>query len=126
MELPHRADVKVTWQISRKTELTLFPLRHILSNVNLWVIDIKNNFLATSMSVYGEEVIENNPRIFLYDLDQLKDLTIEEKNLWSREINCPIEEITDPHIALNSTSMFGITRDDDGGSKIHVWDFWSY
>ena len=77
------------------------------------------------MSVYGEEGIENHPRIFLYDLDQLKDLQIEEKNLWTREIHCPIEDISDPHIALNSTSMFGLTRDYNGGSKIHVWDFWS-
>ena len=101
--------------------------RHILSNVNLWVIDIKNNFLATSMSVYGDDAnIQVNPSIFLYDLDQLQDSTIEEKNLWTREIQCEIEEVADPHIALNSTSMFGITRDNDGGSKIHVWDFWSY
>jgi len=108
--------------------LTGEKLRHILSNVNLWVIEFKNNFLATSMSVYGnnEEGIEIHPKIFLYDLTQLKDSKVEDKNLWSREISCTIEEISDPHIALNSTSMFALTRDNEGGSKVDVWDFWSY
>ena len=104
-----------------------FNFRHILNDINLWVIEIRNNFLATSMSVYGdEEGIEVNPKIFLYDLDQLKDLKIEENKLWSRTISCEIEDISDPHITLNSTQMFALTRDNQGGSKIHVWDFWNY
>ena len=79
------------------------------------------------MSVYGEEEDnESHPKIYLYDLEQLKDVQIEDKKLWRRELACTIEEISDPHIALNSTTLFALTRDNEGGSIIRAWDFWNY
>ena len=80
------------------------------------------------MSIYSEEEEEDelHPKIFLYDIDQLKDLRIEETKLWSRNISCAIEDKSDPHIALNSTNVFALTRDVQQGSKVHVWNFWNY
>ena len=47
--------------------------RHIHSNLSMWVITIKNNFLATSMSVMTNFHEDNNrePSIFIHDLQEL-------------------------------------------------------
>ena len=48
------------------------------------------------------------------------------EKLWVKELKWSIEcfEHT-AHIALNTISLFAVTRNAGQGSKIHVWDFWN-
>ena len=111
--------------------------RHIHTDLSMWVITIKDNILATSMSVIREddenfdECPNTSPSIFLHDIRDLVDPEVKFENIWTQEIECPIEHFSDPHIALNSTSLFAVARNSSKGqsskgSKIHVWDFWTY
>ena len=111
--------------------------RHIHSDLSMWVITIKDNILATSMSVIREddenfdECPNTSPSIFLHDIRDLVDPEVKSEKIWTQEIECPIEHFSDPHIALNSTSLFAVARNSSKGqsskgSKIHVWDFWTY
>ena len=116
--------------------------RQIHKDLSMWVIAIKNNILATSMSVIRLDDVEWNkePSIFLHDLRELTDTSIKTEKLWTSEFKCPVVEEVDPHIAINTTSLFAITknvkRSDLGQekecdssvylSRIHVWDFWNY
>ena len=111
--------------------------RHIHTDLSMWVITIKDNILATSMSVIREddenfdECPSTNPSIFLHDIRDLVDPEVKSEKILTQEIECPIEHFSDPHIALNSTSLFAVARNSSKGqsskgSKIHVWDFWTY
>ena len=116
--------------------------RQIHKDLSMWVIAIKNNILATSMSVIRLDDAEWNkePSIFLHDLRELVDTNVKTDKLWTSEFKCPVVEEVDPHIAINSTSLFAITKnvkrnvpEEEKGcqsavylSRIHVWDFWNY
>lgn len=96
----------------------------------MWVLTIKNNILATSMSVLRDEEMEEDslasPSIFIHDIPELVNPGVKTEKVWAKELKCPIEHFSDPHIALNTTSLFAVTRNAEEGSKIHVWDFWNY
>ena len=100
------------------------------------MITVKDNILATSMSVISDEDNENGfspltPSIFIYHVDQLVNSDIKSEKLHPQELKCPIEHFSDPHITLNSNSLFAITkkRKSSFGSKegsiIHQWCFWN-
>jgi len=99
-------------------------LRHLHTNLSMWVVQIKNNILATSMS--GEMNDSRTPLIFLHDVEELVDPSIANKSLWSREIVCAREDLNDPHIAINTTKLYAVTKSGGGGAKVTSWDFWSY
>lgn len=103
-------------------------IRHIHSNLSMWVITIKNNFLATSMSVMTNFHEDNNrePSIFIHDLQELVKPPVKNEKLWTRELKCQIEHNSDPHIAMNSTSLFAVSKCCNSQSKINVWKFWNY
>ena len=99
-------------------------LRHLHVDLSMWVVQIKDNILATSMS--GDMNRANTPSIFIHDLRELVDTTIKDKDLWARQIICPREDVSDPHIAINKTCLFSVTKKGQTGAKVTVWDFWSY
>ena len=96
----------------------------------MWVLTIKNNILATSMSVLRDEEMEEeslvSPSIFIHDIPELVDLRVKTEMLWVKKLKCPIEQFSDPNIALNTPALFAVTKNAQQGSKIHVWDFWNY
>ena len=101
----------------------------------MWVITVRNNILATSMSVISdnEDIGLITPSIFLYHIPRLVDTNVKPEQLSPFEIKCPIEHLSDPHISLNSNSLFAITKQKKppgqpwmpSGSKIHRWCFWN-
>jgi len=100
-------------------------IRHLHTELSMWVVQVKNNILATSMS--GEMNDSNTPSIFLHDINQLVDTDrYPDKDLWFRRIMCTREDLTDPHIAINTTCLFAVTRFGTTGAKVTCWDFWSY
>ena len=100
-------------------------LRYLHFNLSMWVVQVKGNILATSMSSDLQGTTDD-PRIFLHDIRELTDSNISDKDLWTREISCPREDINDPHIAINKTCLFSVTKRGRSGAKVTVWDFWSY
>ena len=74
---------------------------------------------------FDEENIKE-PSIYLHDLSEITNPAVKTKDIWSREFKCPIDDFSDPHIALNTTSLFAVAKNKDVGSKIHVWNFWNY
>jgi len=104
-------------------------IRHIHSDHSMWVLTIKDNFLATSMSVMTDYFNEENnrePSIFIHDLRELVKTPVKNEKLWTREIICEIEHNSDPHIAMNSTSLFAVSKRGNSQSKINIWNFWNY
>jgi len=99
-------------------------LRHLHMDLSMWVVQVKDNILATSMS--GDMNRANTPSIFIHDLTELVDPSIKDKDLWARQIMCPREDVSDPHIAINKTCLFSVTKKGQTGAKVTVWDFWSY
>jgi len=99
-------------------------LRHLHGDLSMWVVQIRDNILATSMS--GEMNIASTPSIFLHDLRQLVEPSIKDKDLWKRQLMCTREDLSDPHIAINKTCLFAVTKKGLTGAKVTVWDFWSY
>jgi len=99
-------------------------LRHLHVDLSMWVVQIKDNVLATSMS--GDMNIASTPSIFLHDLGELVDTSIKDKDLWARQIMCTREDLSDPHIAINKTCLFAVTKKGQTGANVTVWDFWSY
>ena len=43
-----------------------------------------------------------------------------------REIQIPVEEYSDPHIALSTSCLYAVTKRGEDESQVTVWDFWSY
>jgi len=99
-------------------------LRHLHTNLSMWVVQVTGNILATSMS--GEMNDSRTPLIFLHDVNELVDTGRSDKDVWSREIVCARDDLTDPHIAMNKTKLYAVTRLGDDGAKVTYWDFWSY
>ena len=91
----------------------------------MWSLTIKNNILATSMYV-DEWVDLGNPSIFIYDVPELVDPSVKTEKLWVKELKCPIEGFDISNMALNTTSLFAVTRNLERGLKMNVWDFWKY
>ena len=106
--------------------------RHIHTDLSMWVVTVKDNLLATSMSVMSEEEEPDeddlaSPSIFVHDVQELVNPEIKTDKLYKMELKCPIEHYSDPHICLNQTSLFAITKNSKSeGTTIHHWDFWSY
>ena len=65
---------------------------------------------------------DNNrePSIFIHDLQELVKPPVKNEKLWTRELKCQIEHNSDPHIAMNSTSLFAVSKCCNSQSKINV------
>ena len=113
-------------------------IRHIHASLSMWVITVKGNILATSMSVISDEDNDNGlspltPSIFVYNIEDLINKNVKSEKLSPLELKCPIEHFSgsDPHITLNSNSLFAITKRSKSpfgskeGSTIHQWNFWN-
>merc|ERR1719414_2435248 len=100
-------------------------LRHLHTDLSMWVVQVQGDLLATSMSSGAANARDHS--IFLHDTKELVDVErYSDKELWSRQIVVTSDDDSDPHIALNSTCLFSVTREDLDSAKISCWDFWSY
>ena len=79
-----------------------------------------------SIYVFSDEEGPQSANIFIHNIPELVDPRVMTKRLGVKELKCPIKCFDDrAHIALNTTSLFAVTKI-GLGSTIHVWDFWNY
>jgi len=99
-------------------------LRHLHTNLSMWVVQVSGNILATSM--FTDMNNSRTPLIFLHDVNELVDTDRSDNDVWSREIVCAMDNLPDPRIAMNKTKLYAVTGFGYDGAKVTYWDFWSY
>jgi len=100
-------------------------VRHLHQHLPMWVVQVKANVLACSMSsMVGLVEGEEEHAIFLHSTEELGEPSRPSSSLWARRVECSSTDQSDPHIALTRTCLYSVGRE-GSGARVTCWNFWS-